>query len=218
MEEYFREFDEEMRLDELDRGTIESILEPVLDLRLVCNHPQLVLRKRTFNVANHATANNARKHRLLTMEASLEILMKKTQAECDTHFRTCVMHMNGMAGLSILMEDERAALNMYEKILTIAETEFNSSVNLDRVQKVHTLHNYIDLLSRKQQIEKKNDDNDQNEADKAIVDKIERLRADMNECERAYLVNFEERKTKSVMKFIEKKDLVKREIKKVCFY
>lgn len=205
MEEYFREFDEEMRLDELDRGTIESILEPVLDLRLVCNHPQLVLRKRTFNVANHAAANNARKHRLLTMEASLEILMKKTQAECDTHFRTCVMHMNGMAGLSILMEDERAALDMYEKILTIAEIEFNSSVNLDRVQKVHTLHNYIDLLTRKQ------DD----DANQAIVDKIERLRADMHECERAYLVNFEERKTKSAMKFIEKKDYVKREIKKV---
>lgn len=193
----------------MDRHTIESLLEPVLDLRLVCNHPQLVLHKRAFNQGlggGVAGGNHVRKQRLLTMEASLQLLMKKTQGECDNHFRSCVMHLNGMAGLSILMGEVDAALDIYEKVLTVARADYQDSVSLDRLQKVHTLHNYADLLRQKHP---KLSANDQ------VRKKLDEMQRQMLECERAYLVNFEEKKAKSALKFIEKKDLVRRDIKKV---
>lgn len=36
------------------------------------------------------------------MEKSLQILMKKTQNECDNIFRSMTMHSNAIAGLYIL--------------------------------------------------------------------------------------------------------------------
>lgn len=191
----------------MDRHTIESLLEPVLDLRLVCNHPQLVLHKRAFNqgMGGGAGGNHVRKQRLLTMEASLQLLMKKTQAECDNHFRSCVMHLNGMAGLSILMGDVDAALDIYERVLTVARTDYQDSVSLDRLQKVHTLHNYSDMLRQKHQ--------KHGGEDERVREKLGEMQRQMLECERAYLVNFEEKKAKSAIKFIEKKDLVRRDKK-----
>jgi E3 ubiquitin-protein ligase SHPRH len=40
------------RLDEIERSVIDQLLAPLIDMRLACNHPQLVLRKRTFMAQN----------------------------------------------------------------------------------------------------------------------------------------------------------------------
>lgn len=183
------------------------MLDPIVDLRLSCNHPQLVLRKRTFNAnfgggAHQNRAGNAG-DRLLTMEASLKLLMNKTQTECDNHFRAIVMHLNGMAGLSLLMENEKRAIEIYETVLNTAERDYSGNVKLDLLQKVHTLHNLVDVL--------RHISNDED------VAKIEQLEKELRNCEREYLVLFEEKASKSVMKFIEKEDLMKRKIKEVIF-
>ena len=49
-----------------------------IKIRLTCNHPQLILRKSTFVQQNVVTKG---KNALLTMEKSLDILLKKTQQE-----------------------------------------------------------------------------------------------------------------------------------------
>lgn len=190
-------FNENTRLDEMDRGTVERILEPIIDLRLACNHPQLVLRKRSFN-AHH---QKARKHRLLTMQASLEILTKKTQIECDNHFRACVMHMNGMAGLSILMEKRDLAIVQYKEVLSAAQEEYSGNVRLDNVQKVHTLYNYTQLLIARN--------------DPADDKTIKSMQDEMKLCESQYLASFEEKKAKSVTKFTEKESQINEKLKEV---
>jgi E3 ubiquitin-protein ligase SHPRH len=83
-------------LDELDRQSLTQLLSPILDLRLTCNHPQLILRKKSFMTQSVDTQKQ-----LLTMEKSLEMLMKKTQTECDQLYRESVMHKNAVAGKTI---------------------------------------------------------------------------------------------------------------------
>lgn len=135
------------------------------------------------------------------MEASLEILMKKTQNECDQFFRSCAMNWNGMAGLCILKGDLEQAIQLYETVLNAAQKEFDANVRLDNLQKIHALHNYIELLK-------------QNES-KSAVEKIRGLDDELRDCEKQYLGVFEEKKSKSVVKFVEKEDAISRDIKKV---
>lgn len=130
--------------------------------------------------------------------------MNKTQTECDNHFRAIVMHLNGMAGLSLLMENEKRAIEIYETVLNTAERDYSGNVKLDLLQKVHTLHNLADVLRHMS-----NDDD--------VTAKIEQLEKELRNCEREYLVLFEEKASKSVMKFIEKEDQMKRKIKEVIF-
>ncbi|CAF0870165.1 unnamed protein product [Brachionus calyciflorus] len=185
-----------IRLDEVERAVIDQLLAPLIDLRLACSHPQLVLRKRTFMAQNTMAK---KKEKLLTMEKSLQILMKKTQNECDNIFRSLTMHSNAIAGLHILNNDVPQAITTYQQILD-SENDYNSNVNLDLIQKVHTYHNYIDVL--KMDLDRrKNAENLTEDAIENIQSQIELLRRKLKDCENSYKLAFDEKKTKDEAQF-----------------
>lgn len=139
----FVSLDANIRLDELDKQRQMKLLFPLLDLRLTCNHPQLVLNKSIFNAYHQRATSDAR---LYTMEESLDILIKKTQSECDNMFRSLTMHKNAMAGLCILKNDHQQATQLYRQIIASPEMDFNNNVKLDLLQSIHTFHNLIYVL------------------------------------------------------------------------
>jgi E3 ubiquitin-protein ligase SHPRH len=69
------DYNPHLRLDELDRQTINTLLAPILNLRLLCNHPQLILRRNDF--MNQHGRNVDATDKFLTMEKSLDLIMKK---------------------------------------------------------------------------------------------------------------------------------------------
>ncbi len=90
------DFNPNMRLDEFDHREIDLILSPLLNLRLTCNHPQLILRKSDF-----MNQPKELKDKLLTMEKSLELLLKKTKTEAENIYRLIANDSNGIAGINI---------------------------------------------------------------------------------------------------------------------
>jgi hypothetical protein len=183
----------------MDRTKVDRVLEPLIDLRLACNHPQLILRKRTFINTGHHTAN---KERLLTIEASLKILMKKTQSECDNIFRAGIMNSNALAGLNILANRKEQAIDIYEHVLKSAEVDYGGNVKLDLIQKVHTLYNYIELLKEQEDRE----------------EEIKTLEKTLTDCETIYVGNFSEEKIKNCKKFEARQDQIKENLNQVNNY
>jgi SNF2 family DNA or RNA helicase len=200
-EQFFQNCDKELVLDELDRKIIDKILSPILDLRLACNHPQLILRKKSFMAQN----NGFRKEKILTIEKSIEMLLKKTQNECENALRLITMNKNALAGLNIISSDYAEAIQIYQSILH-SEKVYESNVRLDKVQKVHTCFNYLSILRMTASEDK---------------EKIEWLTNELSACEKAYMVSFDEAKQKNQEKLTEKSNEIKKHLSKVsrfgCF-
>ncbi|RNA13952.1 E3 ubiquitin- ligase SHPRH [Brachionus plicatilis] len=207
IDNYFSKYlQDNMRLDEIERSIIDQILAPVFDLRLACNHPQLILRKRTFMAQGHLTR---KKEKLLTMEKSLQILTKKTQIECNNIFRTMTMHSNAIAGLYILQNQLSNAINIYQEILD-SEKHHEYNVSLDLIQKVHTYHNYIEIMITN--LENKNKNLDKNEVE-SLQSQIEALKINLNQCEKEYKLSFIEKKSKEEQKFMKSLENVDSKLK-----
>lgn len=188
---------------------MEILLQPLISLRKVCNHPALL--QKFSNCAprtNDRSIKQTGKNRdLLTMDASFQILLDSTQAECDKHFKSCVNRLEALARLSVLMGDPKTAADIYERVLSLANTKYNGDVSLDRLQKVHVLQNYVDLLSRQ--------DDDVVAVETDRMKKLEWLRSELSECERSYLASFHDNAIKSAKMYTEIEETVQLEIKQV---
>jgi len=182
---YFLGHDKNLRLDEMERATIDHIMAPLLDLRLACNHPQLVLRKKTFMTQGKEN----KKDKLLSMEKSLQLLIKKTEKECENILRIVTMHSNAIAGLYLIEENYLMAKQIYQKIL---DSESNFEIRLDLLQKVHTIFNYIYVLNTTESPSSKNNE--------LITD----LNNQLNRLENKYTSAFDETKMKDEFKLKEK--------------
>lgn len=86
IDEYFEVYNKDLRLDEMDRNLITKVLQPLLDLRLSCDHPQLVLKKKSF-MGGAANSKKDRENKLYSMEKSLDIMVKKTKDEAENFLR-----------------------------------------------------------------------------------------------------------------------------------
>jgi len=94
------DYNPNLRLDQLDRSLINNLLAPILNLRITCNHPQLILRKSDF--MTHSTDEETDK--LLSMEKSLELLAKKTKSESESLFRSVSTNLNTLAGIRMIQK------------------------------------------------------------------------------------------------------------------
>ena len=168
----------------MERATIDHIMTPLLDLRLACNHPQLVLKKRTFMTQGKEN----KKDKLLSMEKSLELLIKKTEKECENLLRIMTMHSNAIAGLYVIKKNLLMAKEIYKKILD-SEKYFNFEIRLDLLQKVHTIFNYIYVL---QTIDEPNNEH------------ITKLTDTLRELENKYTSAFDETKMRDEFKLKDK--------------
>lgn len=93
------DYNPNLRLDELDRQMIDQILAPLLDLRVTCDHPQLILRKSHF-----MHQSKEKKDKLLSMEKSLELLLKKTKSESEKIHRSIASSSIDLAGIRLKQE------------------------------------------------------------------------------------------------------------------
>ncbi|XP_069131636.1 E3 ubiquitin-protein ligase SHPRH-like isoform X2 [Argopecten irradians] len=125
------------KLSSLDRHTVSQLLSPLLKLRQACCHPQAVrgefipLQKNT-----------------MTMEELLESLTKKAQLECEESHRQLVAAINGTAGLHIIKEEYKEAVETYREVLWSVE-EHKEYLRTDKLQLLHTLYNLNEILSLK---------------------------------------------------------------------
>ena len=99
------DYNQNLRLDELDRQTINTLLAPILNLRITCNHPQLILRRTDFMQQPHTQEEQ---DKLLSMEKSLELLKKKTTTEAETIFRQFAESSYAICGLKMIQENVKS--------------------------------------------------------------------------------------------------------------
>lgn len=76
-----------MKLSEMDRNSLNTILMPLLRLRQSCCHPQAV--KGQFMSLHKST---------MTMDELLEQMIKKSGLECEEANRQYIAALNGLAG------------------------------------------------------------------------------------------------------------------------
>ncbi len=82
VDRYFTKYNKDLGLDEMDRTIISQVLAPLLDLRLACDHPQLVLRKKSF-----MGAMQSKRDKLFTMEKAMDLMINKTKDESENFLR-----------------------------------------------------------------------------------------------------------------------------------
>uniref|UniRef100_A0A8C5QTF6 E3 ubiquitin-protein ligase SHPRH n=1 Tax=Leptobrachium leishanense TaxID=445787 RepID=A0A8C5QTF6_9ANUR len=126
-----------LKLSTLDRRTVSSILYPLLRLRQACCHPQAV--RGEFLPLQKST---------MTMEELLTSLQKKCRTECEEAHRQLVCAFNGLAGIHIIKGEYPEAVELYREVLRASE-EHKDKLKTDSLQRLHSTHNLMELLSAK---------------------------------------------------------------------
>ena len=169
---------------------LDNMLAPLLDMRLVCNHPQLVLKKSTFM----AQDKEAKKHKLFTMTKSLQMMMKKTRNECEHIYRLWTMNSNAIAGIFIIQKEFAKAIECYQNILDSEEKEYNGIIKMDNLQKIHATFNFIYAIQASS-LAKLSDQ------DRELIDS---LNTQLTLLEKKYTFIFEEKKKTEETRLLEK--------------
>lgn len=125
----------DVKLNSLDKYTLQQLLNPLLRLRQACCHPQAV--RGEFLPINRST---------MTMEELLAQLSKKAKVECEEAQRQIISASNGLAGLHIIREEYASAVEEYRQVLRLVE-EHKGQVRTDDLQLLHTVHNLQEMLS-----------------------------------------------------------------------
>lgn len=203
-------FDDHERLDQLDYYTIERVMKPIEDLRFACNHPQLILQsaspKTTSSLEDFKPSTTITQP--FSIPTSIKLLVEKTLSDCETRFYECIAYMNAQACLRIIEGDSDFAMCLYQNVLNASEVEYGGRIRLDAFQKVHTLHNFIELLRHRCH---------NLHLDFHTSERIENMSMQMRQCEEEFLKGFEEKTTSSAAKFSEIEDLVKKSFTKQVF-
>ncbi|XP_072912668.1 E3 ubiquitin-protein ligase SHPRH isoform X2 [Hemitrygon akajei] len=130
-------FDWSIKLSQLDRRTVGSILYPLLRLRQACCHPQAV--RGEFLPIQKST---------MTMEELLKSLKRKCSTECEEAHRQLVCALNGLAGIQIIKGEFSSAAEYYREVLRSSE-EHKDKLHTDSLQRLHATHNLMELLEAK---------------------------------------------------------------------
>ncbi|CAB3995131.1 E3 ubiquitin- ligase SHPRH, partial [Paramuricea clavata] len=126
----------ETELNSLDRYSVHRVLWPLLRLRQACCHPQAV---RGGYLAVQKT--------VITMDQLLESLINKAKNESQDAHRQLLCALNGLAGTYILQENWQNAVDVYREAMA-SWKEHEELFKTDSLQKLHTLHNLHDVLSK----------------------------------------------------------------------
>ncbi len=124
----------DMRLSELDRNSLNNLLQPLLRLRQSCCHPQAV--RGQFMSLQKST---------MTMEELMEQMIKKVTLECEEENRKYSSALNGLCGIDMFEEKFEDAAEKYRDALRYVE-EYKGKIKTDTLQKLHTVTNLAELL------------------------------------------------------------------------
>ncbi|XP_046392650.1 E3 ubiquitin-protein ligase SHPRH isoform X2 [Ischnura elegans] len=131
-------FEDNIKLDSLDRQSLSKILNPLLSLRQACCHPQAVKVNNRGQLQTHKADE-------WSMEHLLSSLVSKAKVEAEEALRMCVAALNGLAGVHIILGDWSLAEDKYRQILKLSD-EYKDHLKVDTLQKIHTLHNLAGIL------------------------------------------------------------------------
>lgn len=114
-------FPSEIKLSQLDKSSLNKILNPLLRLRQACCHPKAVRGELTkkkyfiilpfyenFSVQFYFLSNSS----IMTMSELLESMIHRTVRECEEAHRQFVASLNGLAAIALIEEDV-IILNIY---------------------------------------------------------------------------------------------------------
>jgi E3 ubiquitin-protein ligase SHPRH len=184
------DYNPNLRLDELDRTMLNQILAPLLDLRITCNHPQLILRKSHFM---HQPKD--KKDKLLSMEKSLELLLKKTSGEAEKLHQSLIASSISIAGVIFEQGKYEEVVELYESFLDSEKDLKKHDINLNNMQLISIFFN---LIEAQQKLNKNYVDPNNNLTPvanaKPTKDKVTLLTNKLKECEAKHLKSFEENK------------------------
>jgi len=121
---------QELKLSEMDRHSLNTLLMPLLRLRQSCCHPQAV--KGQFMSLQKST---------MTMEALMDQMIKKSTLECEEANRQYISSLNGLAGLDIIEEKFVEAVEKYREVLRFTE-EYKDKIKTDTLQ-VHFIFDSV---------------------------------------------------------------------------
>ncbi|KAL1139600.1 hypothetical protein AAG570_006582 [Ranatra chinensis] len=153
-------------LKNLDRNVVNRLLNPLLKLRQACTHPQAVRGK--FLKFKHT----------LTMDELLTAMVAKAKLDVDGSLREYVSHLNGIAGLHIILQNWPEAVSHYRRVLQLNH-DYNDLPSVKVHKMVHALHNLAEVL-----------ENNKN-AGIAPTLRDDKLREDVEALEQAYIKRYE---------------------------
>ncbi|CAM6114787.1 unnamed protein product [Calypogeia fissa] len=116
--------------------TESSILSTsLLRLRQACCHPQV----------GSAGIRSLQQRSPMTMDEILQVLVDKAKIEAEEAQRVLIGALNGLAALAAIDSNIPLAVSVYREALALTE-ENAADIDVDPLQKLHTLHNLADVL------------------------------------------------------------------------
>jgi SNF2 family DNA or RNA helicase len=178
------DYNPNLRLDELDRIILNTMLAPLLDLRITCDHPQLILRKSHF-----MEQSKEKRDKLLTMEASLQLMIKKYSDEAQKLRQSLLTGSIKIARVIFEQGKYEEAVKLYQGFLDSENVLKDHSISISNMQLISLLSNFIEA---QQKLDEKS----------TTANNVASLEIKLSECESKQLKSFRENKLKdeSVLK------------------
>ncbi|XP_071956695.1 E3 ubiquitin-protein ligase SHPRH-like [Antedon mediterranea] len=132
-----RNTDLKTKLCDVDRDTVQKLMNPLLRLRQACCHPQAV-RGQFIPLQKD----------YLTMDQLLVSLQEKAKIESEECHRQLVCSLNGLAAVHIMKSEIVEAVEKYREVLRSSD-EFKDKLRTDKLQLYHAMVNLHKLLDTK---------------------------------------------------------------------
>eukprot|EP00794_Sanderia_malayensis_P003768 gene3768-4290_t len=136
MKEIHKWSETETALSDIDKSSLHKLLAPLLRLRLACCHPHVV---------RGGVLSLQKTH--LTMEKLLERLITKSKLECMDAHRQLMCSINGLAAIDIIEEKLSDAIDRYRDAMQ-SWLSHEDMFKTDILQKIHTMKNLAEVLSK----------------------------------------------------------------------
>eukprot|EP00111_Clytia_hemisphaerica_P001175 TCONS_00003352-protein len=120
-----------VKISDLAKNELNKFLWPLLQLRQASVHP---------GVVTNGSVNFEKK--CVSMDKVLLKLIESNKLECEEAHRKLICALNGLAGIAILKRDHEEAARLYQDAI---KSWNRTELKTDSLQKLHTLHNLMDL-------------------------------------------------------------------------
>lgn len=124
-----------------DRSTVNFLFDPLRKLRQDCTMPSIVASK----------GEQVQNKRLLSPDELYKYMLTTSERESKGHLRSIVSSLNGLAGISMLLQNYPLASRYYKAALKRAEENKDCAVTVDSLLQIHALHYLVQMLSQKRE-------------------------------------------------------------------
>lgn len=132
-ERFFREaqFLRSTSVKDIERHRFVKLITPLKLLRQSCTCP--VIKN---------TKDPTYKHKIVGPKELSEHLITTNEMACKVQLRTVVTNYNGLAGLYLLKNQTKDAINVYKHVDSLSN-QYSDKISVDKLQAIHALYNMI---------------------------------------------------------------------------